>query len=263
MQLADTDLFILDRSNSRVYSYLLNVDSTSAAPTTNPVLVRNGDHVGPTTVGDLSQIVWMPAGGSRKASDLLVLDTAGFLLQYEPTQGLSLLALREPEGWVDSSLLRGYDGNLYTLYPKQRRLTVYAPEPSGYDGRVDDYFPPGTSVDLSDVETFAVDKDLFLAHANGRIERYTDGKPMSFASLPDDMTPQHPVGIATSDTSIFVGDPARARIIQVSRSGAFERALSADDPSVLANLRDLALSTDGTTLFVLSGQMVLRFALPA
>jgi hypothetical protein len=263
MLLADTDLFILDRSNSRVYSYLLDVDSTSAAPTTNPVLVRNSDHVGPATVGDLSQITWIPAGGSRKASDLLVLDTAGFLLQYEPTQGLGLLSLRDPAGWVDASNVRGYDGNLYALYPKQGHLTVYAPEPSGYDGRADDYFPPGTSVDLSDVETFSIDRDLFLVHASGRIERFIDGKPMPFAGPPDDVAPRHPVGIATSETSIFVGDPARARIIQVSRTGAFERVLSADDPSVLANLRDLALSADGTALFVLSGQTVFRYLVPA
>jgi hypothetical protein len=76
------------------------------------------------------------------------------------------------------------------------------------------------------------------------------------------MAPRNPVGLATSEASIFVGDPARGRIIQVSRSGAFERALSTDDPSVLGNLRDLALSPDGTALFVLSGQTIYHFFLP-
>src|SRR5262249_25483842 len=108
MLLVDSDLFVLDRASSRVYSYLLNVDGTSVAPATNPVLVRNGDHVGPATAGDLSQIAWMPAGDLRKSSDLLILDAAGFLLQYEPTRGLSLLTLRDPEGWLDASLIRGY-----------------------------------------------------------------------------------------------------------------------------------------------------------
>ena len=53
MVLIDTDLFVLDRTNGRVYSYLLNVDRTSATSTTNPVLTRTGDHVGPATVGTL------------------------------------------------------------------------------------------------------------------------------------------------------------------------------------------------------------------
>jgi hypothetical protein len=76
------------------------------------------------------------------------------------------------------------------------------------------------------------------------------------------MTPRNPVGIASTDSSIFIGDPAASRIIQVDRAGNFQRALSADDPSPLSNLRDLAVTPDGKALFVLSGQSIYRFELP-
>jgi hypothetical protein len=262
MVLIDTDLFVLDRTNGRVYSYLLNVDRTSATSTTNPVLTRTGDHVGPATVGTLDGIAWMPAGGGRKESGLLVLDTAGFLLQYEATSGLSLLALGNPEYWSSGAQLRGYGGSLYVLSQGARKLTVFQPRQTGYDGNASNYFAPSTSVDLTDAESFAVDQALFLVHASGRIERFDDGKASAFAGPPDDLAPRNPVGIATSDSSVFVGDPSHDRVIQVSRSGAFERALSADDPTILSNLRDLALSADGKALFVLSGSSIYRFTLP-
>jgi hypothetical protein len=260
--LVDTDIFVLDRANGRVYSYLLNVDGSSAVSNPNPVLVRGGDHVGPATVGNLGGIAWMPAGGARKENGLLVLDTAGFLLEYEATRGLNLLALSNPESWSSVSQLRGYEGNLYALNRSSRKLIVYQPEQRGYDGASSDYFAATTTVDLSDAETFAVDQDLYLLHASGRIQRFTNGTSSAFADLPDAVTPSKPVGIATSESSVFVGDPTRSRVVQLSRSGVFERVLTVNDPMTLTSLRDLAISVDGKALFVLDGQAIYRFNLP-
>jgi hypothetical protein len=261
--LVDTALYVLDRTDNRVYSYLLNVDGTSATPNTNPMLVRRGDRVGPATVGSLGGIVWMPAGDARKVNELLVLDTAGFLLQYDPTHGLSLLALSHAESWSDVTQLRGYNGNLYALSRSTRKLTVYQPETSGYDSSSMDYFAPSNNVNLSDAETFAVDQDLYLVHANGRIQRFTDGVSSAFAGLPDDMVPSKPVGIATSDNAVFVGDPNHGRVVELSRDGVFKRLLTPSDPSTLASMRDLAVSADAAALLILDGQTIYRFALPS
>ncbi len=261
MVFVNPNVFVLDRANSRVYSYLLNVDGTSAQSSANPILLRKGDHVGPETVGDLSQIAWMPPGHGRKSASLIVLDRAGFLVQYEATVGLSLLALRNPEMWADALVLRGFDGNLYSLYSKQRKLMVYFAEQTGYDGTAADYFTSSVPVDLSDPVAFAVDKDLFLVHASGRIESFTNGSPNSFVGPPDDMAPRNPIGLALNADSVFVGDPARSRVIQLTRSGDFQRSLSSD-AGPLANFQDLAVAEDGQALFVLSGSAIYRFALP-
>jgi hypothetical protein len=76
------------------------------------------------------------------------------------------------------------------------------------------------------------------------------------------MRPHRPAGLAATDASLYVGDPAGARIIQISRSGTFERALSADTNAPLAALKDLTVSADGQALFVLSDRTIFRFALP-
>jgi hypothetical protein len=261
--LVDTALYVLDRTDSRVYSYLLNVEGTSATPSASPILVRGGDHVGSATVGSLGGMVWMPAGGARKDNSLLVLDLAGFLLQSDPTHGLSLLALGNPESWTNVTQIRGYNGILYALIQSARQLAVYPPEPSGYDGAPREYFAASTNVDLSDAVTFAVDQDVYLAHASGRIQRFTDGSPSAFAGLPDDLAPINPVGIAASDSAVFVGDPSHGRVVELSRAGVFERFLTPSDPSTVGSMRDLAISADATALLILDGQTIYRFALPS
>lgn len=262
MVLVTPNLFVLDRANSRVYSFLLNIDGTSAQPSSNPVLVRKGDHVGPATVGDLLHLSWIPSGNGRKTDNLVILDSAGFLIQYEPTRGLGLLALQDGQPWTDALVLRGYDGNLYAVSARQKKLTVYPAQPTGYDAGAENYFTSNVPVDLSDTASFVVDKNLFLLHESGRIESFTNGAPNSFIGPPDDMAPRNPVGFAVSSDSVFVGDPTRSRLIQLTRNGDFQRSLSLDDPGPLTRLRDLTVSDDGQALYVLSDRTIYRFNLP-
>ncbi|HUX86176.1 MAG TPA: hypothetical protein VMW65_04165, partial [Chloroflexota bacterium] len=93
------DVYVLDRTNSLVYKYLLNADGTQILPAQSPTLVRKGDHIGAVTVGQLSHIAWMPAGSARAVPALLALDTAGFLVEYDPTHGLTTQRLRSSDSW--------------------------------------------------------------------------------------------------------------------------------------------------------------------
>ncbi|HVC32359.1 MAG TPA: hypothetical protein VNL16_02495 [Chloroflexota bacterium] len=263
MVLNGLDLYVLDRTNSRVYKYLLSPDNTAAQSSNNPILVQEGDHIGPATVGKITAIAWMPASSSWPTASLLALDSSGFLIQYEPVHGLTVLALRDPGSWSSVSAIGGYDGRLYALNPAQQSLASYPSQSSGFDGPVFSYFAPDAAPTLADAVDLAVDGDLYLLHATGQLQRFANGKPVDFAGPPSDLLPSHPSSLTLSGTSIFVGDPAHGRIVQLSRAGAYERELTdAANPAILSQVRDLAISDDDKILYVLSGDQIDRFPLP-
>jgi hypothetical protein len=262
LALQGDQLAALDRSTSTIYLYLLNADRAAAQSAPDPILLRKGSHVGPATVGTLSQVTWVPATSARPAV-LLALDQAGFLVEYKPAVGLSYLALPDPRTWSNVSALTADGDSLYVLRQASQSLTRYPPQGESFDTPAYSYFAGVSGLDLSDAANFALAGDLFLLHASGQIQRFTAGQTADFAVLPSDLAPSHPAGFAAGRDSLFVGDPARARIIQLSRSGLYQRSLGDDtDPTVLAGIRDLLVSDDGAYLFVLSGSTVYRFSIP-
>src|SRR5262249_44127687 len=133
---------VLDRANSRVLKYLLNADGTAIQASASPVPVQQGDQIGAATVGQLTLMTWMPPGGPRAQPALLVLDRAGSLVEYNPTEGLTRLALRDPAAWADATAIAGYAGNLYALSASNGTLSWLPPHTSGYDGAAYNYVAP-------------------------------------------------------------------------------------------------------------------------
>lgn len=256
------EIYLLRRQASQVDRYLMNANQTAVLSTANPTLIRKGDRVGGSTVGDITTMTWIPAGGARDADSLVVLDRSGFLVEYDSTRGLRALSLRDPASWDHVSELGGYAGNLFALNPATQTLTWYPPEPGGYDGDAYNYFAPTTRVNLGDPAGFLAGNDLYLVHLSGKIEKFTAGTSDAFTGPPEDLAPAHPAGLAMAAGSVYIGDPQRALILQIGTNGAYQRSLggSQSEP-VLASMRDLAVSDDGKTLFVLTDHAIERFDL--
>ncbi len=262
MLLNGLELYVLDRTNSLIYKYLLNADGTQILPSQNPVLVRKGDHIGTLTVGQLNHIAWMPAGNGRVVPALLALDAAGFLVEYNPTHGLTTEHLRASDSWSDVTSIGGYAGNLYVLNATHQTLAWYPPQNGGYDGPVYNYFAPGVSVNLADAVDLAVGDNVYVLHASGTVQKFAGGKQVDFVGPPSDLLPSHPAGVALGENSIFIGDPERADVIQLLNTGEYQRELSVSgNQQILKDMRDLIVSSDGKSLYVLSGQAIYRFSL--
>jgi len=256
------EIYLLNRQSSEVDRYLLNADQSAVPSNSNPTLIRKGDHIGSATIGDLTAMAWIPAGGARDSDSLVVLDRSGFLVQYSSTRGLNTLALRDPTTWSHVTALGGYGGNLFALNPSTQTLAWYPPTSSGYDGDAYSYFAPTTKVDLTDATDFVAGNDLYLDHLSGQIQKFTAGKTISFPGPPVDLAPSHPAGLAVAAGSVYVGDPQRAEIVQLGTDGSYQRTLGgSQNAAILSNLRDLAVSDDGQLLFVLTDNAIYRFDL--
>jgi hypothetical protein len=254
-------LAVLDRTNSVVYLYLLNAEQTSAQAA-DPVLLRKGSHVGTATVGQIDQIAWQP-GDSAHPLTLFALDRAGFLVAYKPTSGLSFLPPSDLVNWLDVTAMRIGDDGLYALAGQPPVLNRYSVQGASFDGPPTNYFAGVPTIDLSDAVSFTLASDLYLLHRSGQVQRFSAGQPADFAVLPPDLAPTQPAGLAVGTSSVFIGDPGRGRIVELSRQGVYERSLSDNqNAAAFADLRDLAVSPDGSSLFVLAGSTVFRYAIP-
>lgn len=258
-----TDVYALDRANSRLYRYLLSADGTTIQAGANPTVVQQGDHIGPVTVGKLTAAAWMPSGPDRSGAGLVALDSSGFLIKYDPTLGLGTLRLRDPGSWNTVIAVAAHEGKLFALNAAQQTLAWYPSQPGGYDGPVYNYLGAGVTANLSDAVDLAVDDGLYLLHANGQVQKFVDGKPVAFAGPPADLTPSHPSGLALSNDSVYVGDPEHARILQLARDGTYRRVLTSDgNATILAHLRDLAVPDGASAIYVLADAKIYRFSLP-
>ncbi len=259
----DTDLYVLDRTNSRLYRYLLGADGAMALSGSNPVLVQQGDRIGAATVDHLSSMAWLPSRDATPTGSLAVLDAAGFLIQYDPVHGLSTVSLRDPGSWAGVKAIGGSLDHLLALNPTQQTLASFPSQDGSFDGPVYSYFAPDVSVNLSNAVDLAIQgNDLYLLHANGQLQRFRDGKPIDFSNPPSDVLPAHPTGLALGDNSLFLADAEHSRIIQLSRSGTYQRQLTdREDSTILSQARSIALGADQSVLYVLADAKIYRYSL--
>jgi hypothetical protein len=257
------DLYVLDRTSSRIYKYLLNADGTMVQAAPNPLLVGRGDHIGDATVGQITHLAWLPAGDGRPSPSLLALDSDGFLITYDPTRGLGTLRLRDPGSWQDVTALAVSGTDLFVLNASQQSLARYPLQADGFDGPVYNYFAGQAAPKLDDAVDLRVGDALYLLHASGKIQKFMDGRPVPFAGPPGDLAPGRPADLVVSGGAAFVGDPSHARVIQLSTNGDYQRTLT--DPAhtdILAAMKDIAVPEGGHALYVLSGSKVYRYPLP-
>ncbi|NJN94252.1 MAG: hypothetical protein HC875_09260 [Anaerolineales bacterium] len=86
------ELYVLDAGTDRVFHHRLDDLGEALLPDDQSLLVvSRGQAVESITVGDLLAMAWMPAGGNRQTSDLIVLNSTG-LLEYNSSWGITTSA---------------------------------------------------------------------------------------------------------------------------------------------------------------------------
>ena len=110
-------VYVLDNGNDQVYHHQLDEANDALEPDEgDPVLVRHGQQVETAVAGEMLDLVWMPAGGSRQTSDLLILESGG-LLEYNPSWGLVPVPIAGKEEWVSPAAVGSYFGKVPAVIP--------------------------------------------------------------------------------------------------------------------------------------------------
>ncbi len=265
------DVFVLNRGSSRVYQFLLN-DAGDAllSAETDPVLVQKGEIRGGITLSDIVDIAWMEAGGDRTLSTFMALERTGFLLAYDPQQGIDVLPVADSEMWLKPAAIGSYFGNLYVLDPLLSRVLRYVPHDNVYTVPPGDYIPAQLGVDLTGAVDMAIDGSVYILFADGQVKKFLRGEPQPFTmqGMPSPMRSPTPIFVSGPKEPdgvgyVYVADAGNERILQFDKAGVYLRQFkvpSGDEH--MKELRGLYVDEERQRLFFLSGRTLWMASLP-
>ena len=240
----DGALWLVESQRGRVFRLDLSGKS-------DPVEVyRTGATYGGTTARDPKAITWDAAAGR-----LLIVDAGPTLFSITPSKTPVPITLRGAKDLKSIGAIATYGNNLYVLDPQAGDVWRYLPGGDGFDSERSGLLG---SIDLGDARAFAVDGDFYIL----------GGSSLRHFSPPRELPPMlqgvdRPIASAAGVAAdaqrrlIYVGDRGGRRIVVSDRDGTYRRQYRHPQ---FVDIRGVALSADGTTAYVLTGDALYSFA---
>lgn len=251
------ELYVLDMGTDRVFHHRLDdVGETLQPDNSSLLVVSRGQTINDVAVGDMVAMTWMPAGGNRQTSDLVILNTSG-LLEYNPSWGVTTSAMARPDNVATPVAVDSFFGNLYVLDPPANRLWRYLPTADGYNAAPESYFLANQSVDLTGAVDLAIDGAIYVLYKDGRIGKFEAGQAASFSVTGLDKPFSNPVAIFTAPNEtvqhLYIADAGNRRVVQLNKDGVFVRQFKPREGEGVsfANLQDIYVDEIGERLYVL------------
>jgi hypothetical protein len=264
------EIYVLDEGNDRLYHHRLSEDGKALVPDDEAKLLitARGQSVENIQVAELLDMTWMPTGGSRQTSDLVVLNSSG-LLEYNTNWGITAAPLAAGETLQRPVAVDSYFGNFYVLDPQANVLLRYVPTVDGYTAAPQSYFLPGQPVDLSNAVDMAIDGAIYVLFKDGRIQKFISGQQTDFNVVGLDQPFSNPVAIFTKADEevqhLYIADAGNRRIVQLNKDGTFVRQFKppAGAATSFAELQGLYVDEIGSRMYLLDGNKLFLANLPA
>ena len=247
-------LFTLDRGPGQVERFIRSQLGDSVTPSENPVVVKKGQEISGTVVSDLQDMTWAAAAGPNQRSKLLVLDTAKGLVGYDTQLGTKRLALGGTDKLVQPQLTAGYGGNLYIVDGEGDQIWRYRPDESGYGGQPEAYFLSGTTVDLAGVQAVAIDGNIWLSFADGRLLKFFGGeqRPFDLQGVPGPLVTPTALAVQQEGDQLYILDAGNGRIVEITKDGQFSRQFRARDDDFLRQATDMHLDEAARKFYIVT-----------
>lgn len=262
----DRDIFVLDAGRGVITLHRLNETRDGLQPGAEAAeILRKGQQVGTVVAGNLIDLTWVPAGGSRPYDTLCVLDAGGNLFMYANGQ-LSAQPLPNSGDLKTPLLLDDFtEARIYVLDSAGNQIYRYTAGENGYTQPPDAYFPPETPVNMTGVRDMSIDGDIWLLF-DDRVERYQAGKRVDFALQGLDQPLSGPTALQASfdettglaGDNLYIADTGEGRILQFTKAGQFVRQFRPRQGNPFQDLRDFFLDeAKGKLIFLAGGSLYL------
>jgi len=266
---AGDSLFVLDRGRHEVLRFVLSQLRDSVTPADATGVIRRGQQIGDPASGsglivsDLVDMTWAEAITNQR-SRLLVLDTAGGLASYDVTYATTKTPLAGREQPSLPQLIQSYGGNLYLVDTKANQIWRYRPTEKGYENPPEKYFTAGVQVDLAGVQAVAIDANIWLLFADGRLLKFYTGeqKPFEFKGLPDPLRAPTAVVAPVGADQLYIADAGNGRIVEFSKDGKFLRQFRPAQGDLLRDMRGLFIDETGSRFYILTCDKLYKADLP-
>lgn len=265
-------VYILDQGLDKVVRYGLD-EVSGLVPETSGGLVAERGQALPDgqLVGELLGITWAEAGGDRRTSNLLVLDSNRNLLEVDPATGVKPLAVANRDQWVSPRAIAGYNGNFYLLDSGSGKILRYRPTADGYGNPPENYLEGDATLDFSNAIDMSIDGNIWVLYRDGTVQTFLEGRQQPFVlEQPPDgpiVEPQAIVAGSEAGTaqSLFIVDSGGSRILEYDKTGKYLRQLRpADmtDREKLRRMRALQVDEINQALFILASDGLYRTDIP-
>jgi type II secretory pathway pseudopilin PulG len=251
-------VYVLDAGTDQVYHYQLDeVNDALESDENDPVLVRRGQQVETSVTGEMIDMAWMPAGGERQTSDLLILESGG-LLEYNPSWGVTTAPIANKDAWALPVAVGSFFGNFYILDSQAGQILRYMPSAEGYTNPAQYYLSDQVTVDLSGAVDMAIDGFIYVLYADGTVRKFEAGVPVEFQITEIDKPFSRPAAIYTAPDDVaqylYVADAGNHRVVQLNKDGRFVRQFKPRDEDTVnfGTLRSIFVDELAGKLYLLN-----------
>jgi hypothetical protein len=265
-------VFIGDTGLDRVTRYGLDEVSGLIPETAGSTVAERGQVLSEGQVmGELTDITWGAAGGERRSSNLLILDSNRNLVESDAATGLKPLAVAGRDQWVTPSLTEGYNGNFYLLDSGSGKILRYLPTADGYGNPPDNYLEGDAAIDLSNAVDMAIDGNIWILYSDGTVQTFFQGRQQPFVlQAPPDGPITDPRAIYTGSAAgtaqtLYIADSGGGRILEYDKNGAYLRQFRPADKADQEKLRrmtDLQVDELNRTFYILASDGLYRSDIP-
>lgn len=266
-------VYVLDRGLDQVLRFTMSELSGLIPQPGEDVLAQRGQTLADgQLVGEILDIAWIPAGGLRTTSRLVLLDSNRNLLEVDEPLGLKSLEVADREQWQAPRLAAGYNGNFYLLDSGLGRILRYLPDGSGgYSNAPENYFGDDVALDLTRVVDMAIDGNIWLLYSDGTVQTFFRGQqqPFELETPPDGpiTQPQAIYAGAEAGTAqhLYIADSGGGRILEYDKQGNYLRQFRpADklDQEKMRRMRALQVDEIERSFYILTSDALLRTDIP-
>ena len=265
-------VYILDQGLDRVVRYGLD-EVSGLVPETSGGLVAERGQTLPDgqLVGEIVGMTWGEAGGDRRTSNLLVLDSNRNLLEADPATGIKPLAVAGRDQWVSPRAIAGYNGNFYLLDSGSGKILRYRPTADGYSSPPENYLEGDATLDFSGAIDMAIDGNIWVLYRDGTVQTFLEGRQQPFVlETPPDGPIVEPQAIivgseAGTAQSLFIVDSGKSRILEYDKTGKYlrqYRPADLTDREKLRKMRALQVDEINQAFFVLGSDGLYQTDIP-
>ncbi len=257
------DLYVLDRGIGGLWHVKLGRDPGAVG--TAKRLWRRSDQVAGVAVGEAMAAFWMHGAAPGVPEQVYVLESGGHLIGVaQGAVARQPIKLPAAGALAQVRAAAGQAGNLYVLDTQRRLIWRYTPGASGYEGAAEEYLTEAAAPDLANTVDLALDGNLYLLFADGRIAKYVSGKAQPFPAVVPDVPLRRPSGVFASPATrfVYVADAGNARVVKFTKEGQYVNQYRAAG-TVFDDLRGVFVDEEGGRLYAVAGTRALMAQLPA
>jgi sugar lactone lactonase YvrE len=244
----DNALWTLDRQRGRVF----RIDPTGKGQPEE--VYRTGALYGSTTARDPVVMTWDTTG-----QRLLLIDSGRSLFTIKTGKAPVAITMRGATELKSVAAIASYSNNLYVLDPQGGEIWRYLQAGDGFDSERTGLLG---NIDLGDAHGLAIDGDFYVLGGSSVRHFRSAGGASARELQPLLQGIDRPIASGTGIVAdpqrqlFYIGDRGGRRLVVSDRDGTYRRQYRA---SQFIDVRGVALSADGSAVYVLTGDGLFTF----